>query len=266
MRRLAILLLVLAVALPAAGSTKLLVTVIDRKTGVPVTNLETGDFTITADKVPRRVEACEFTTGTIDVVLLLDSSLIGEAVSSLAPALISQLGEKEEMAIVAYHSAADLIQDFTSSKELLRRALAGVKFGNSPRMLDALYATAEEGFAGATFRRVILLLTTGVDGPSSVSEREVVRIARRNGVSIYSVYMMGYGRSLLERLARRTGGAAFNVRDVGRSTEGSPAKRIFEVMRGHYTLTLAGNLALGDNTKIAVKGKKKLSVSYLELN
>ncbi len=266
MPRMRMLALMLALTLPAAGATKLLVTVVDRKTGSPVTTLKAGDFTVTADKISRRVEACEFTTGRIDVVLLLESSLIGQSVSSLAPALIHELGENEQMAIVAYDSAADLVQDFTSSKELLRRALTRIKFGNSPRLLDALYATADEGFEGAAFRRVIVLLTTGVDGPSRVSERDVVAVARRNGVSIYPVYLMGYNRSLLERLARRTGGAPFNLRNVARDVEGSPARRIFQVMRGHYTLTLTGNLSLGENTKITVRGNKKLFASYLELN
>jgi len=37
-------------------------------------------------------------------------------------------------------------------------------------------------------------------------------------------------------------------------------------MRGHYTLTLTGNLSLGENTKITVRGNKKVFASYLELN
>ena len=266
MKRIAVLIVALLAAMPAAGVTKLLVTVIEKKSGAPVTDLQTGDFTVSADKVRRRVEACEFSRGVVDVMLLLDSSLLGGAVSPLAAELIKQLDEKEQMAIVAYHSAADLIQDFTSSEELLLRAVSEIEFGNSPRLLDALYAATDEGFEGASFRRVILLVTTGVDGPNRVSEKEVVRLARRNGVSIYPVYMMGYGRSLFERLARQTGGASFNLRDLSRRIEGSPAKRIFDVMRGNYTLTLSGNLPLGEDAKVEVKGKKKLLVSFLPLD
>ena len=141
-----------------------------------------------------------------------------------------------------------------------------MEFGNSPRLLDALYAAASGGFEAASFRRVILLLTTGVDGPNQVTEKEVIRLARRQGVSIYPVYMMGYGRSLFERLARQTGGASFNLRDMSKRMQGSPAERIFEVMRGTYTLTLSGNLRLGENVKMEVKGKKKLLISGLPLH
>ncbi len=266
MRQVMALVLALAIAAPVVAATKLLVTVIDRKTGEPLTDLKAEDFTVTTDKTARAIESCEYGTGIIDVLLLLDSSLIGEAVASFAPDLVNQLGEKEQMSIVAYDSAADLIQNFTSSKDLLRGALSRVKFGNSPRLLDALYAAAGEGFEGSSFRRVILLLTTGVDGPSRVSDREVIRVARRNSVSIYPVYMIGYGRSQLEKLARETGGASFSLRDMGRSGARSPAERIFEVMRGRYTLTLSGNLPLGDRLKVEVNGKSKLLISYLELN
>ena len=77
---------------------------------------------------------------------------------------IAQLKPKEQMAIVAFHSSADLIQDFTSSKQLLARAVTSVTYGNTPRVLDALYAAIDTGMKNATFRRVALLLTTGYEG------------------------------------------------------------------------------------------------------
>ncbi len=262
---LALLVPLLAGVLPLTAETKLLVTVTDRKAGTPVKDLKPEEFRVTIGKSPRQVLAAEYETGPVDVVLMLDTSLIGGQISSLAPSLIGELRENEQMAIVAYHSAADLIQEFTSSKDLLRRALGQVKFGNSPRLLDALYAVAADGFEGSTYRRVILLLTTGVDGPSRVTREEVARICRRNAVSIFPVYMMNYGRSTLERLARVTAGAAFNARELSkRSTD--PAATVFEVMRGRYVVTLAGNLPLGDKAKLAIQRKGKYFASYLEVD
>jgi Mg-chelatase subunit ChlD len=169
------------------------------------------------------------------------------------------------MAVVAFHSSADLIQDFTSSKELLARAVSQVKYGNSPRVLDALFAAIDGGFGSSSFRRVILLVTAGFEGPSRTSEREVLRMARRNGVSIYPVYATGASRSLFEALARQTGGASFSLRDMQKASNTPPGPRIFEVLRSHYVMTLAGNLALGEKAKIEVKRPEKLSVSALVL-
>ena len=237
------------------AATRLLVTVVDQRSGQPVTGLKAEDFTVLDDNAPRQVETAEPATGLLEVMLLLDTSLLGASVQPVAENLIAQLQPKEQMAVVAFHSTPDLVQDFTSSRELLLRAVTSVKFGNTPRMLDALYAAIDGGFRASTFRRVVVLLTAGVEGPSRMSEREVLRLARRNGVSIYPVYAMDQERSMLERLARQTGGASFSLPQKGSRGQASPAARVFEVMRSPYTLTLSGNLALGDRFKIEAKKK-----------
>ncbi len=260
-----ILLAAALAAAPALCSTKLLVTVVEQKSGRPVTDLKAGDFTVLEDRTPRTVEDARFEKGIVDVMLLLDTSLVGEVVRPVAESLIGELQAKEEMAIVSYHSSADLIQDFTSSRELLRRSLAGVKYGNTPHLLDALYAAIDGGFENTTFRRGLVILTTGFEGPGRVSEREVIRLAQRNAVSIFPVYMVGAERSLFENLARQTGGASFSLRDMQKTLEGPPGGRIFEVLRSHYTVTVSGNLALGEKLKVQVQRPGKLAISALPL-
>lgn len=261
----AVVLLALA-AMPSLAATKVIVTVIEQKSGAPVKDLKAGDFTVLDDKTPRAVESAEFADGLIDVMLLLDTSLVGESVRPLADDLIRQLKPKEQMAVVSYHSSADLIQDFTSSHELLKQAVAGVKYGNTPRALDAIYAAIDGGFEASTFRRVILLLTTGFEGPTRVGERQVVRLARRNQVSIFPVYMVGAERSMFEKLAKQTGGASFSLGDMRRSAGMHPGERIFDVMRSHYTLSIQGNLGLSDKLKIEVNRPGRLLVSALPLD
>src|SRR5215472_5217997 len=114
--------LLLGASLGAA--TRLMVTVVEPKSGHPVTGLKAQDFALFDDKKPLRVEDAEFSQSTIDVMLLLDTSLMGQAVQPVAETLIGQLRPKEQMAVVSYHSSADLIQDFTSSRQLLSRAVA----------------------------------------------------------------------------------------------------------------------------------------------
>ncbi len=262
-----VLLAILLAFAPLPAATKVLVTVIEQKSGRPVTGLQAGDFTVLDDKMPRAVESAEFTRDTLDIMLLLDTSLAGPMVQPLAEGFIAQLQPKEQMAVVAFASAADLIQDFTASRELLLRSLGKVKYGNEPRVLDALYAAIDGGFQSSTFRRVILLLTAGLEGNSRTSEREVVRLARRNQVSVYPVYAAGRERSLFELLARQTGGASFNVRDMQKTGGGRPGQRVFEVLRAHYTLTVAsGNLGLGEKLRVEVKRPDKLLISALPLD
>lgn len=255
--------LLVAATLTAQAATRLLVTVVEQRSSKPVAGLKAEDFTVREDSGERRVEAASPYEGPIDFMLLLDTSLLGAPVQSVAESLIGQLRPKEEMAVVAYHSAADLIQDFTSSRELLLRAVSSVKFGNPPRMLDALYAAMNGGFRASTFRRVILLVTAGAEGPSRVNESEVVKLARRNGVSIFPIYAMGQERGMLERLARQTGGVSFNL---GQRGQAPPAALVFEVVRSAYVLTLSGNLALGERFRVEVKRPERVFVSGLPLD
>jgi Mg-chelatase subunit ChlD len=198
-------------------------------------------------------------------MLLVDTSMVGEMVQPVAQNLIEQLRPKEQMAIVAVHSSADLIQEFTSSRQMLGQALARIKYGNAPRLLDGLYASIGDGFTGTAFRRVVILATAGLEGGGRMSERDVVRLARRNGVSIFPVYITGYSRSMFENLARQTGGAVFNLRDMKRASEEPPGPRIFEVLRSHYTLTVTGNLGLGEKVRVEVKRPERLFISALPL-
>src|SRR4051794_21069156 len=105
------------------AATRVIVTVVDPKSGQPVTDLKARDFSLVDDKRPLKVEDAEFEQSTIDVMLLLDTSLMGQMVQPMAEGLIGQLQAKEQMAVVAYHSSADLIQDFTSSRQTLSRAI-----------------------------------------------------------------------------------------------------------------------------------------------
>jgi hypothetical protein len=253
---------VLLAACSVAGATKVLVTVVEQKSGKPVAGLAAKDFTLLDDRTPRTVEAAEFTTDTLDIMLLLDTSMVGGMVQPVAENLVAQLQPKEQMAVVAFHSSADLIQDFTSSKQLIMRAISQVKYGNTPRVLDALYAAMDGGFRNAAFRRVILLLTAGVEGPSRTGERDVIRLARRNGVSIFPICAE---KSPFENLARQTGGASFNLRDLKKAGLQQPGPRVFEVARGHYILTVAGNLSLGDKVKVEIKRPDKVFASALPL-
>jgi hypothetical protein len=51
-----------------------------------------------------------------------------------------------------------------------------------------------------------------------------------------------------------------------KSSSELPGPRIFEVLRSYYTLTVAGNLSLGEKVKIEVKRPEKLFASALPLD
>ena len=240
----------------SAQESKLIVTVVDQKTGEPIRGLEARNFHIMDDKTRLRVDEAEFKSTTIDIMLLIDTSLAGPMVSPLAGSFINELGEKEQMAIVSYHDSADLIQDFTSSKPLLHHALEQVKYGNNPRVLDALYAAIDGGFTSNVGRRVIVLLSAGVEGNSRVTEGEVLRLARSRGVSIFPVYVVGVERGMFRRLSDYSGGAPFAARKL-KLQPATLSRLVYSVLREYYELEVSGVYAMGGRIQVTIEGLAK---------
>jgi len=85
-------------------------------------------------------------------------------------------------------------------------------------------------------------------------------------VSIYPVYVLGNEKWMMETLARETGGAVFNLRNLKRNGNQQPGPAICEVLRSNYTLTVSGNLSLGEKVKVEVRRPEKLFVSALPLD
>ena len=250
----------------AAQQATLAVTVFDEKTGEPIRDLDTRHFQIIDDKTRLTITGVAYKEELIDVMLLIDTSLVGEMVRPLAVAFIKELGKDEQMAVVSYHSSADLLQDFTTSRQLLYGALDHVRYGNTPRVLDALFAAIDGGFQYSTARRVIVLLSAGVEGRSRVTEGEILRLARGKGVSIYPVYVMGVERGMFRRLAGSSGGAYFGAKKLKLKPD-ELSRRVYSVVRGVYEIKVSGAYTLGDHIKVDVvglpKSKRKIRASSL---
>jgi hypothetical protein len=85
---------------PVCAANRISVTVVDAKSGKPALGLKAEDFTIFEDKLVRKVDAAEFSSDLIDIMFLLDTSLVGETVRPLAVDFVGKLKPKEEMSIV----------------------------------------------------------------------------------------------------------------------------------------------------------------------
>ena len=252
-----------------AQEATLIVTVFDERTGETVTGLGREQFAVKDGDTPLRVASISEPRGPVDVLLLVDASLAGEAVRPIAEALVEELGESEAMAIVAYDEGADLLQDFTAEKRYLRSALNRVEYGGLPRAHDALFAAVDGGFEASLNRKAVVLLSNGVIARSRVTDAEVLDIARAKRVSVYPVFVRANARSLFRRLALRTGGASFAARRLKLAPR-SLARRVFEAVRSPYELAVTGVYTLGDRLEATIRppagGKSKVSASVLPVD
>ncbi len=230
----------------------------------PVKDLKPSDLEVTDGKRTRTVESAEKVTGLLDIALLVDASVVGEMVQPAAANIIEQLGKKDQMSIVAFDSSATLVQDFTSSQDMLLQSLGKIRYGNTPRILDAVYATVDGAFQNTGFRRIVVLITAGLEGGSRTPERRLHQAAKKNEVTVYSLFVGGW-RGMFRDLAENTGGAALNLQELQKRSKSGPGELVFGLIHNQYSVSLAGDSSLSEKAKIRMKRPGKYRVGYLEL-
>jgi len=248
-------LLLLAVALPAQ-ELRFVVTAFDEKTGEPLTGLGAENFAIQDGSTSLRILEAEYSEDKLDIMLLVDSSRIGEAISPLVGPMIERLSEGDQMALVGFDQSATLVQDFTASKDLLRRGWGSMRYGNNPRILDALYAALDGGFDNATARRVAVVLATGVEGSSRTPPADVFELARRRGVQIHFAFLEGADARLMRDVAERAAGAWFHSKKLDLKPD-ELAERVYSVIKGRYAVTATGVSTLSGKLKAEIVGLPK---------
>lgn len=247
-------------ASPAAEEP--LVVAVANQFGFPVTDLKAEDFAVTQDKTVRSVQSARYVADPlVDLVLLLDTSEAGvrvrREIEHVAALFIDRLREKEQMAVVGYATSADLVQDFTSSKTLLKRAVAGLKYGNRPLLLDSIYAAVDGAFQSAAGRRVVVVIGTGLSARGKVTRKEVIDLARRNRVSVFAISFAADGD--LDRITEETAGDFYHGRELRQIQQ--VVENLAAAFRGHYELMVPG-LVEGGKLKVELRRGEKMRVAY----
>ncbi|MDA2913458.1 VWA domain-containing protein [Acidobacteriia bacterium AH_259_A11_L15] len=230
-----------------------------------VAGLGPDDFTVYEDGVEQEIKF--FTTETnlpLRIGLLVDTS------NSVRPRfqfeqeaaidfLHTILRPKHDQAfVIGFDITPVLVQDFTDDALDLADAIRSLRAGGGTALHDAIYLACKMKLgedSSSNYRRMLIVLSDGNDTASRVTREEALEMARRHGVTIFtvsttapSIEYSGESRNLqnpckvlgnegdrvLERFAKETGGTAycpFNTIDVGRSFE-----RIANQLRSQYTL------------------------------
>lgn len=249
-------------AVAAAQEPKLVVTVANQF-GFPIKDLAAADFTVTQDKAARTVQSAEYKSDPlVDVALLLDTSEVGAQVrgdiQQIASLFIDRLQPKEQMAVIGYATSADLVQDFTSSKPLLRRAIAEFRYGNKPAVLDSIYAAVDGAFERSPGRRVLMVIGSGLDWRDRVKAAEVIEQARRNAVSVFAISLVS--DSDLEKITEQTAGLYYRGRQLKQIQQ--VVENMSQSFRGHYELALPGPPLDTGKLKVEVRRLERPKIGY----
>ncbi len=201
--------------------------------GRRVAGLTRGDFELSDNGV--RVEPAYFAAGAehVSLLFLLDASgstrdIITEQ-RETALALFSHFGAGSRVAVMQFRERAELKLPFTRD---LRRARPAFRIDSLAESRTAIFDAALDAaraFSSATLetaeRRIVVLISDGLDNASAERFERAVEEARNAGVTFYCIHLPLYtprdGRLVARRaskgfreLAERTGGRFFVVGDA----------------------------------------------------
>jgi VWFA-related protein len=223
----------------------ILASVRDKRGGL-VANLEKNDFTVLEDNKEQTIKY--FTRETdlpLTIGLLIDVSgsqrnLIDIERNAATQFFSKVLRKKDEAFLISFGEEAELLQDYTSSARLLEEGLNHLQVSSGvgglhpgpvptigqPRgtvLYDAVYLAATEKLRGEVGRKVIILITDGVDQGSRLTRNQAVEAAQKADAVIYSIdyydpsaygtfgFGGGGGEGELRRMSDETGGHVFKV-------------------------------------------------------
>ena len=215
------------------------------KRGALVPNLEKNEFTILEDGKPQTIKYFNRETDLpLTIGLLVDVSrsqenLIGIERNAATQFFSKVLRKKDEAFLISFGEESELLQDYTSSVRLLEEGLnqlrvsggvtglhpGPVPTASQPRgtvLYDAVYLAATEKLRGEVGRKVIVLITDGVDQGSRLNRNQAIEAAQKSDAVIYSIFYQdpsaygpfgggGGGEGELRRMSDETGGRVFKV-------------------------------------------------------
>ncbi len=232
----------------------LTVTVTDAQ-GRLIGGLDRDAFSVFEDGVKQELALFNKDRLPLSVVLLMDASASMEdkilPSKTAAKRFVGTLVLADRARVVSFNNHIDVLQDFTSDKELLNASIDRLQPQGATALHNAFYISIKElqkeKQAGAGARRqAIILLSDGENTASIVTDEQVIDLARRAEISIYSIRLTSdfegdKGRAafsqathLLSVLARETGGQAFFPAQLQELD--SVYDRIAEEMRTQYSL------------------------------
>jgi VWFA-related protein len=261
------------------------------KQGGLIGNLAKDDFQISEDGKPQTIKY--FTRETdlpLTIGLLVDVSRSQERLIDIermaAQSFFAQvLGKKDLAFLISFGQDAELLQDYTNSAGLLSKGLAGLKVNGPPIQVtespvptvynprgtvlyDSVYLAAHDQLQGQVGRKVLVLITDGVDQGSRYKLDDALRAAQRADTIIYSIeyydpnaYGYGFGGGggggVLKRLAEETGGRVFHVSHRHPLTEAFA--EIQQEMRSQYAIGYLPTNGVRDGSfrKIDIKTRDK---------
>jgi Ca-activated chloride channel homolog len=248
-----------------------------------ITGLKQDDFRIFEDKVEQKLSVFRQEDVPVSMGLVIDNS--GSMrdkrpeVNAAALTLVKTSNPQDEAFVVNFNDDfyLDTVHDFTSDIDEMKDALERIDARGSTALYDAVIGSLDHLKKGSKDKKVLLVVTDGVDNASRRTLENAVQEAQRSDAVIYAIGLfsdddlkhnrneMKKARRALTDLSTATGGLAFFPENV-QDTE-SICAQIARDIRDQYTMAYYSTNAAQDGTFRSVqvdvippKGAGKLTV------
>jgi VWFA-related protein len=167
------------------------------KNGRFVPGLHQEDFVIYEDNAKQEVShfSSERVPVSLGIVVDTSGSMAGEKMQNAQSAIDRFLGElldpEDEIFITRFQSFPELLQDWTTDRKRLSRAVARLNAGGGTAMLDALAEAVPMAGTGEHRKKAILLISDGNDTDSDSSLGQVKQLIRNSEVMVYAIGIDG---------------------------------------------------------------------------
>lgn len=173
-------------------------TVVDRN-GRFVPGLRQEDFIVYEENELQEVThfSNERVPVSLGIVLDTSGSMVGEKMTSAIAAidrfLTTLLGPEDELFIYKFSNYPELVQDWTTDRQRLSRAIRRVHANGGTAMYDAVAESVPLAQTGQHRKRAVLLVSDGNDTDSQSSLSEVRQMIRESEVMVYAIGIDGQG-------------------------------------------------------------------------
>ena len=226
----------------------------------PVADLAAGGFHLFEAGQPREILRFETSADApLQILLAVDTSAsmtktMDEVRSAALEFLRAALRPRDRAAVLTFADRALLSTELTADPEALKRALASLSAERGTALWDALM----QGLVylqGARGQSAIVLLSDGKDQTSRFTSNQVIEMAQRSGIAIYTLGVhVGADPSArrgLCRLTDATGGRCFFA-DDGAGIQAA-YRSIEHELRARYLLTFEASSGADEFRRLEVR-------------
>ena len=167
------------------------------KDGRFVPGLRQEDFIVYEENELQEVSHFSNERVPVSLGLVLDTSgsMVGEKLTSALSAvnrfLTQLLSPDDEIFLYKFSNYPELVQDWTTDRQRLSRAIRRVNAGGGTAMLDALAESVPLAQTGEHRKRAVVLISDGNDTDSQTSLSELKQLIRESEVMVYAIGIDG---------------------------------------------------------------------------